>query len=486
MGRRGRVFDVTQHGATGDGVTDCTDAIAAAVAAAARLMSRARRRPVVRFPAGGRFLTRPFNLSSGLILEVHGTILGATGAEALERWHKIPPLPSYGRDRDGAKKERHQALIMAADARDVLVRGRGAIDGQGAWWWDRRHKLRAGRPHLLELYNCTQSVVAGITLRNSPFWTLHVVYSQHVHIHHVTIRAPLYAPNADGIDPDSSRHVLIEHNDISCGDDHVAVKAGLSALAREAFPRYLTENVTVRHNVLRAGMGISIGSETSGGIRHVDVHSNVLYGEGWSVALHVKTTPHRGNMVEHISFRDNRVFNATAFIRLETGYQGAAGQPLPQEYAPTVIRNLSWVGNSYESGGQPRSKWICPTQYRTCEALTIRKNWMPAGSGWRCSNVASATVEGNSPEGLAGCMHGSGRTLDPRKARARKQKQKKKKGRGAVRGHAAVRHHRRGGTAKQERRKAPPGCPFCAERDRRWSGQALVRGGQNGASRHEE
>ena len=37
----------------------------------------------------------------------------------------------------------------------------------------------------------------------------------------------MYAPNSDGIDPDSSRDVMIEHNDVSCGDDHIAIKAGV-------------------------------------------------------------------------------------------------------------------------------------------------------------------------------------------------------------------------------------------------------------------
>eukprot|EP00966_Prymnesium_polylepis_P045153 1045857-Prymnesium_polylepis.1 len=156
MPRRRHVFDIADRGAVGDGVTDCTDAIAATVAAAARVARGARRRPVVRFAAGGIFLTRPFNVSSGLVLEVKGTILGATGSAALERWPKLPPLPTYGRDRDGAKSERHQALVLVDGASDVLIRGGGAIDGQGAWWWDRRHRLRAGRPHLLELFNCSR------------------------------------------------------------------------------------------------------------------------------------------------------------------------------------------------------------------------------------------------------------------------------------------------------------------------------------------
>ena len=219
-------YPVTRFGAVGDGKTDCTEAIAAAITAASRheRSFRHAQRPIVRFPSGGVFLTRPFNLSSHLIVEIDGTILAAIGEEMERRWPRIPPLPTYGRDRDGAKKQRHQALLMGTAAEDIVIRGGGTIDGQGAWWWERRHHLRAGRPHLIELYNCTRVEVAGITLRDSPFWTVHPVYSEQIHLHHLTIRAPLYSPNTDGLDPDSSRHVMIEHNDISCGDDHIAIK----------------------------------------------------------------------------------------------------------------------------------------------------------------------------------------------------------------------------------------------------------------------
>ena len=64
-----------------------------------------------------------------------------------------------------------------------------------------------------------------MTLRDSPFWCLHPVYCNDVHIHHMAIRSRMYAPNSDGIDPDSSRNVMIEHNDVSTGDDNIAIKA---------------------------------------------------------------------------------------------------------------------------------------------------------------------------------------------------------------------------------------------------------------------
>jgi polygalacturonase len=38
---------------------------------------------------------------------------------------------------------------------------------------------------------------------------------------------------------------------------------------------YLTQNVTVRYNTFRIGMGISVGSESSGGIKDVFIHDNV-------------------------------------------------------------------------------------------------------------------------------------------------------------------------------------------------------------------
>ena len=139
-------MDITSFGAVGDGVSDCTNAIETAVAAV-----RSTRHKTVVVPKGV-FLTRSFELASGITLQVDGTLRGATGDAVLKQWPQLPPLITYGRDRDGAKPSRYRALIFAAGVTDITIRGRGIIDGAGAWWWDRRKSLRAGRPHLLELY----------------------------------------------------------------------------------------------------------------------------------------------------------------------------------------------------------------------------------------------------------------------------------------------------------------------------------------------
>jgi polygalacturonase len=75
------VFDVTKYGAAGDGVIDDSAAIVMAMAAAAaELAGDAAGAATVAFPAGKIFLTKPINISSsGLTLQVDGTILGITG-----------------------------------------------------------------------------------------------------------------------------------------------------------------------------------------------------------------------------------------------------------------------------------------------------------------------------------------------------------------------------------------------------------------------
>lgn len=79
----------------------------------------------------------------------------------------------------------------------------GTIDGQGGWWW-RQHKLkklRYTRGRLIELMWSSNIQISDVTLRNSPFWTVHPYDCTNVTIRGVTILTPLDAPNTDGIDP---------------------------------------------------------------------------------------------------------------------------------------------------------------------------------------------------------------------------------------------------------------------------------------------
>lgn len=491
------MHDITAYGATTN--TDSTRAIEAAVSAATHSSG------TVLIPSG-LFLARSFALASGVTLEVNGTLRGLADEDVLSSWPVLPPLLTYGRDRDRAKPGRYRALVFADGARNIAIRGRGVIEGSGPWWWERRRTLRYGRPHLIEIANSSHiRIHGGLTLRDSGFWTVHLVYSQHVHVHDVTIRAPLYAPNTDGIDPDSSRDVLIERCDISaprratlaslspphhentqvscrthvsahglehththtlspacrnkhkhtslctpragCGDDHIAIKSGLSAAARDGFPTYLTEGVTIRHNTLRAGMGISIGSETSGGIRNVSVYANTFIGEGWSVALHVKSAAQRGRFVEDVTFADNEVYNTTGFMRIDTF---GRSKLVDRSYAPTALRRIAWLRNRFTGPRDKRirSKFRCPAG-AACSDITVVNNTHDSAAGkatWQCEGISSSVVGGNSPGGLESCMRrrpkekkGARQGEGRRKRRAGKHRERKAKGSASGRRHKRYR-----------------------------------------------
>ena len=423
-------FDVTTFGAVGDGTTDDTHSIAEAMAAAAAVAASGSP-VVVRFPAGKTFLTGPLNMTSSMTLQVDGVIRAKSGnntAGGISRWPQIPPLPTYGNSRDGPYLQ-YQAFIYARGAHDIRVNGSGTIDGQGDWWWHNQRNRTAlgaaGRPNLLQFVGCAGVEVAGVTLRDSPFWCLHPVLCEDVHVHHVTIRARMYAPNSDGIDPDSSKNVLIEHNDVSCGDDHIAIKAGVCGASspnscldpnfRDG--TYATRNVTVRYNTFRIGMGISVGSESSGGIHDVSIYDNVVglceAGHcldrccGWGPALHFKTALTRGNAMTNIAFVNNTVYNNTGFIDMETNYQ--SGDNPPSAYPPTLVANVTFRGNR-ALGAATGVAFVCSV-HDVCENITVEDNVVesasPGADPWHCEFVDTFTVSGNSPGGLAACMKNS-------------------------------------------------------------------------------
>ena len=107
-------------------------------------------------------------------------------------------------------------------------------------------------------------------------------------------------PSTDGIDVDSSSWVLIEHCDIDCNDDDFCLKAGRDWDGLRV--NRPTEYVVIRNCIARRGGGLlTLGSETSGGIRHVLAED--LQGKGTGNGFHIKSATTRGGTVEDIYFQ---------------------------------------------------------------------------------------------------------------------------------------------------------------------------------------
>lgn len=246
---------------------------------------------------------------------------------------------------EGIKDKMYMPLIYAHQSQNVSVTGKGMIDGQGMSWWEEKDRLPYARPYLICFEECRKVSVEGVTLKNSPAWTIHPVYCDDVRIHGVTIKNPADSPNTDGIDPDCSSNVRISDCMIDVGDDCIAIKAG----TEDTQNRRPCENITITNcNMIHGHGGVVIGSEMSGTVRNVTVTNCVFQDTDRGIRL--KTRRRRGGAMERLSFQNivmDRVICPITFNMYY--YCGKKGkekyvwdkEPYPVDETTPAIRDIS-------------------------------------------------------------------------------------------------------------------------------------------------
>jgi len=142
-----------------------------------------------------------------------------------------------------------------------------------------------------------------LTFINAGFWTVQLLYSTRITVDGLVIKNNVdgKGPSTDGIDVDSSSWVLIQNCDIDCNDDDFCLKSGRDWDGlRVNIP---TEYVVIRKCISRKGGGLlTLGSETSGYIKHVLAEDLVAKGTG--NGFHIKSAITRGGGVEDIHLRN--------------------------------------------------------------------------------------------------------------------------------------------------------------------------------------
>lgn len=237
-------------------------------------------------------------------------------------------------------EKRHgcKPLIAAIDAPNSGIMGDGVIDGRGGvemlgqtlTWWDlaRKAKILDKQQNCMRLLKVDRSnnfTLYRITLRNSPNTHVDVAHSDGFTAWGVKILTPKTARNTDGIDPQAgAKNVTIAWSTIHTGDDNVAIKSDTSGSA---------SNISILHNHFYTGHGMSIGSQTSGGVDHVLVQDLSI--DGADNGIRIKSDRSRGGLVTNVAFEDVCIRNSPNPFVFTPMYTTFSGVSLP------VFRNIS-------------------------------------------------------------------------------------------------------------------------------------------------
>lgn len=317
-----KTCDVRALGATGDGHTKDTTALQRAIDTCSVPGGG-----IVHFSAG-TYLSAPLDWKSHvrLQLDAGATLLGS------------PDMGDYAIRQDAPW--RRISLLHADHAIDIAITGAGTVDGNGALWWaaqreGRRNKVpEAPRPMLFDLTNSRHILIAGVTIQNSPQYNIMAVLCNGLTVRGVHILNPgRTAPNTDGIDPISTSHVLIEDSTIDTGDDNIAIKSGL---VERGDPDVSSTDITIRNCHLLQGHGLSIGSETAGGVRHVRVE-HVTF-DGTRQGIRIKSARGRGNDIGDFVYRDITMTNVETPIQITAYYTGHLKEDTAQPVTPHTPR----------------------------------------------------------------------------------------------------------------------------------------------------
>lgn len=304
------IYDITEFGAVGDGVTDNSRAIQAAVDQCSENGGG-----IVRIPGGSVFLTGPFDLKSFVNLHLE------SGAKLLAN----PDEEVYTRSAFRKNFQEGSIWIGGEDAEKVSITGKGTIDGNGISFMGKERKEAFElkpvtdcdpRPHIFTPVRFNNLTIKDVTFVNAAYWCVHLVGCNDVSIEGIRILNSLKIRNSDGIDCDHSRNIRINNCYIESGDDCICMKT-----RREYEEMGATENIAVSNCIMRStSCSVKLGSENVDAIRNVVVSNCIIQGSNRGIGIQNRDE----GVIENILFNniiiESRLFDDVWWGKAEPIY----------------------------------------------------------------------------------------------------------------------------------------------------------------------
>ncbi len=393
------ICNITDFGAVGDGKTLNTAAIQ-------RAIDECADNGTVYIPEGV-FLSGALHLKSNMTLRL------CEGSKLLGSPYKEDyPVMRYRFE--GLETDCYASLINAGirdneKIKNLKISGGGVIDANGARL--KEDELTAPdikRGRAICVKNAENTALSGITVRQSPSWCVHFIYSDGIEISNIKIHTKFDENgsaygivNGDGIDIDSCKNVRIHDCEIASQDDCIAIKSGKDEEGRKiGIP---TENVEIYDCAFRYGFGVAMGSEVSGGVRNVSVH-DCDFDNTYSVAS-VKSPRGRGAVIENVTYknlthkydlneqRDCRWFRGAIYIDEFYGHKEFdVLNAAPVDEGTPHIRNIGFenitvdtsAGNAIFMAGLPE---------RHLENISLRNVTAKGKRGFIANNIDGLRLE---------------------------------------------------------------------------------------------
>ncbi len=298
-----KVYNVSDYGAEGNAILLCTESIQKAIDECA-----ANGGGVVTFNPG-IYLTGSLFIKNNVDFNIpKGTML--IGSHDINDYQRIDTRVA------GIEMNWPSAILNIIGQKNAAISGDGTVNGRGKPFWEKYREMRkeydpkglrwivdydAERIRGVLISESSDITVKDIVIYQPAFWSMHILYSEHVTVDGVTISNNIEGrgPSTDGIDIDSSRKILVQNCYIDCNDDNFCLKAGRDWDGQRV--NRPTEYIVLRDCITKHGDGLfTCGSETSGSIRHVVAYN--MKGIGTKYGFRFKSTPQRGGIVEDIHF----------------------------------------------------------------------------------------------------------------------------------------------------------------------------------------
>ena len=218
-----KLYSVNSYGAVSDGTTLATAAIQKAIDACSKAGGG-----IVAFEPGS-YVTGSLFVKEGVQLRIDKNVV-LLGSQNFDDYPEIDTRIA------GIEMKWPAALINIINQKRVSVTGEGTVNARGKFCWDKYWAMRkdyearglrwivdydAKRVRTLLVQSSWDVLLQGVTFKNAGFWTVQILYSEHVTADGLVVRnnEDGKGPSTDGIDIDSSSWIMVQNCDIDCNDD---------------------------------------------------------------------------------------------------------------------------------------------------------------------------------------------------------------------------------------------------------------------------